>query len=678
MMSTDRSDAEAPTPNPSQQGAFEGESFQTPPLTKGGSGGVGPTGDAVPRKNPPVSPLRKGGRGPRISGLCPPPDPKATRTLLVLGRLARLLLLGLVGAIIGIVLSLLYDMTPMAVPQVRRWVLMTLLKGTVLAVLAVVGVTTAWVVLPRRVRSWIDGGAAWFLNGPATVLAALTCLGLVATWLPHYLTWPWWSDADQFAVSAQSWAAGLVPYRDLPDFDFPGPIYELYVLGRLFGWGRTAPYYALDAAFLVLLGVALAAWSRRMFGRMLPGLVAYVPFLCHYLGFDYIQVAQRDWHGPFFAVLALLALEAVPGRAGRLASALAMAAGLAYRPQVVLFFPALVAALDEAARRDDEPWTRTIPALAGWCAAFAGSLVLVFSPLIWEGALDDFVVRLGMARYGGSYNHATWQGLMMGIRRQLGVPWTFGVLAAGGLLSFAGPPARRRTARTWILAALGALLYKPISPVPHAYLDQPLLLMRSLNLAPLAAWWLALPAPIAPLRLGAIAALVVAVLPREPMLCSVETSLRAARTLARGEEAIDPPPGCARYYSDRPGRHYRGDDYRRLLAYLRTSIPRQTRVANFLRAHPYPTVNGPTAHLSTFPAAAGILFLSAIDPGREEAFIEALEHTPDSVVVWVPGEIFVDPRLRLPRMVQAIRKWYRPLARFGNLEVWAHAARSGR
>jgi hypothetical protein len=588
-----------------------------------------------------------------------------------------LLLLGLTGAVVGIVLSLLYDMTPMVAHEVRRRFVLALLKGTVLAAIAAAGVTAAWAALPRRVRSRLDGGSSWFLDGPATALAAVGCLVLVSTWLPHYLTWPWWSDADQFAVSAQSWAAGLVPYRDLPDFDFPGPIYELYLLGRLFGWGRTAPYYALDAAFLVLLGVALAAWSRRMFGRMLPGLVAYVPFLCHYLGFDYIQVAQRDWHGPFFAVLALLALEAVPGRAGRLASALAMAAGLAYRPQVVLFLPALAAALDERARRAGEPWARTIPALAEWCAAFAASLILVFSPLIWEGALDDFVLRLGMARYGGSYNHATWPGLVAGVRRQLGVPWTFGVLAAGGLLSLAGPATLRRPARTWVLAAAGALLYKPISPVPHAYLDQPLLLIRSVSLAPLAAWWLAWPAPIAiaTLRLGVLAALMAAVLPRNPMLCSVETSLRAMRTLARGEDALDPPPGCARYYRDRPGRHYRADDYRRLLAYLRTSVHRQTRVANFLRAHPYPTVNGPTAHLSTFPAAAGILFLSAIDPGREDAFLEALERTTDSVVVWVPGEIFVDPRLRLPRMVRAIRTSYRPLARFGNLEVWGHAAR---
>src|SRR5262249_51882455 len=120
--------------------------------------------------------------------------------------------------------------------------------------------------------------------------------------------------------------------------------------------------------------------------------------------------------------------------------------------------------------------------------------------------------------------------------------------------------------------------------------------------------------------------------------------------------------------------HYRSEDYRQLLAYLRDSIPPGTRVANFLRAHPYPTVNGPTAHLNTFPAAGGILYLAAVDPGMEKEYIEALEHTLDSVVVWVPGESFVDRRLKLPRMVRAIRKWYRPQARFGNLEVWRHEA----
>ncbi len=195
------------------------------------------------------------------------------------------------------------------------------------------------------------------LRGPLTVALGAVCALLLLTWVPHYLTWPWWPDVDQFAVSALSWREGLVPYRDLEDFDFPGPIYLFYLLGIAFGWGRTAPFYAADAAMLIALGVALAAWSRRLFGRALPGLVAYLPFLTFYLGLNFTLVGQRDWQGPLFAVLGLMALEAWPGRRGRLASAMAMAVALAYRPHEALFLPAVASALLEPGRGAGGPGT---------------------------------------------------------------------------------------------------------------------------------------------------------------------------------------------------------------------------------------------------------------------------------------------------------------------------------
>ena len=129
-------------------------------------------------------------------------------------------------------------------------------------------------------------------------------------------------------------AVSRSPRLRLPRADLPA----LPGRGPPFGWGHTALYYAIDAAFLIGFGVALAAWSRRLFGQSLAGLVSYLTFLCAYLGFDYVMVAQRDWHGPLFAVLGLMALEAMPGRVGRLVSALSMAIALLFRPQVVLFF----------------------------------------------------------------------------------------------------------------------------------------------------------------------------------------------------------------------------------------------------------------------------------------------------------------------------------------------------
>jgi hypothetical protein len=517
----------------------------------------------------------------------------------------------------------------------------------------------------------VEGFAAWALGRPATVALGACSALMVLTWAPHYLTWPWWADADQFAVAALSWHAGLVPYRDQADFDFPGPIYLFYVLGAAFGWDRTAPFYAADAAMLAGLGVALAAWGRRLFGRALPGLVAYLPFLAYYLGLGYSLVAQRDWHGPLFAILALMALEAWPGRVGRLASAMAMAVALLYRPHEVLFLPAVASALLEGCGGDDS-WRRRARLLVEWSVALAACLALVFGPLIVAGAIDDFVRALRIARYGGTYNRATWMSFIWELRRHFQDPRTVGSLAAGVLTAVAGPAALRGPSRTWSLALLGILFYKPLSPIAFEYLDQPMVLVRSIALAPPIAWLLATGRLSALLRLAAVVAVVALGVSRVPEYCSASRSLRALGPLFRGEDPIDPPSGSGRTFralGKRPP-PFRWDEYRSLLAYLRSSISPRTRVANLLWAFPYPVINGPAGRLTPFPAAGGYLHLLLVEPGLEARYVEALERTPDSVVVWNPRH----GNPRFPLLVKAVRRLYRPEVRFGSLEVWRHVA----
>ena len=583
---------------------------------------------------------------------------------------AGLIGLALSGTLAGILLFLLI---PSMVRVVQQWTLPSPARIVALKLLGTIVLLRIVGVLPRRSRDWLDAFCSWVLDRRLTVAVAGACFVFLVTWFPHYLTWPWFVDTEQFAVSALAWDAGLVPYRDLPDFDFPGPIYLCYVLGKTFGWGHTTPFNAIDATFLVLLGIALAAWSRRLFGSMLPGLVGYLPFLCNYLSMDITHVGQRDWHGPFLVILGLLAQQALPGRAGRIAVAFALAAGLAYRPQLVLLLPATVLAVVEGAHRPGEPWARVIRPLGEWVAAFAASLVLVFSPLILHGVLDDFVFRLRVTRYGAPYNQATWQSFVSSLETGLVEPLTLAVLGTGAVLSCAGPTALRGPARTWLLATIGALFYRPISPVQHVYLYQPLHLIRSIDLALPIAWLLATPRLVASLRLAAVAAVVI-VVPRCPAHCSVIRSLRALAPLAAGQSPIDVPAGCGQYFSSPggPKLHYRWEDYRRLLAYLRDEIPPWTRVAGVFRAHPYPPVTGATGHLSTFPSAGGLMHLCSVDPGIEDQYLDALEKTPGSIVVWAPDESQVDPRLKLPRLVQAIRRTYRPEARFGDLEVWRY------
>src|SRR5579883_3113743 len=69
-----------------------------------------------------------------------------------------------------------------------------------------------------RLRRWLDrldAGSARALDGGLTVATGLLALGFLATWMPHYLTWPWARDVDTFATLAQSWDAGIRPYRDI-------------------------------------------------------------------------------------------------------------------------------------------------------------------------------------------------------------------------------------------------------------------------------------------------------------------------------------------------------------------------------------------------------------------------------------------------------------------------------
>jgi hypothetical protein len=507
------------------------------------------------------------------------------------------------------------------------------------------------------------------LLGPALMLF---CAVLLLIWAPPYCTWPWWPDTEQFAISAQSWDAGLLPYRDLPDFDFPGPIYLCWALGKAFGWGHTALFYLADVALLVFLGWALAAWSRRKFLFVVPGLVAYAAFLRYYLDLDYSRVAQRDWEAPCFAVLAILALEAWPGWKGRGASALALAVAATFRPQVVLFLPATVLAVDESARASGERWAPTVRALCEWSAMFACALLLVFSPLLLAGVADDFVRSLGVSHYGGSYNRASLASVRQSLVGQFGgwrLSWT---VVASVVAAIASPLPLRRTARTWCLALLAVLVYKPMSPVPHDYLNHPRTLVRCVELAVLLAWIYEAGRMAWSAKLLATLALAAAVFDAMPAFWTPSETLSALRPLLRGEEPPYRPLGVEVRFGTGTtlnGR-YGWNDYRNVLTYLRTKTGRETLVANFIRNTPFPALNGPTGRLSPFPAAGGLLWIWWIKADDEPAFAKSLAQATDAVVVWVPGERAMGPSLRLKRVERVIRHLYKPEARFGLIEVW--------
>ena len=89
---------------------------------------------------------------------------------------------------------------------------------------------------PSTAARLMEWGAVWVLNGPLTLALLGLCAFQLATWVPHYLTWPWFADHDVFATLALGWEHGQLPYRDLAGNNFPGTVYLFWIVGKLFGF----------------------------------------------------------------------------------------------------------------------------------------------------------------------------------------------------------------------------------------------------------------------------------------------------------------------------------------------------------------------------------------------------------------------------------------------------------
>ena len=516
---------------------------------------------------------------------------------------------------------------------------------------------------------------AW--NGGLTVALWLLCFGFLAAWVPHYLTWPWSRDEDTFATLALSWEHGILPYRDIRAFNFPGHTYLFWGLGKTFGWGRTVPFYAFDASCVVLLGGVLVAWSRRRLGGALPGLVGYLVFLKSYLSFAFEGTGERDWHTALLLCLGIMIAQAWPGRLSRVVSALTAALALSIRPHAVLFLPALAAAVVEAGpnlrsapdledgpnlRSTGEARFRVVLVWLSWLGLF---LAMVFAPLVAAGITADWIRSLAVPAYGGPYSTVTAASAIKVFLNQFRDWKTVVPLATTALAATGSRAGLRRTAHTWLLAWLGALVYGPVHPVQHGYLIHPILLVRSITWALVAARIVSMRWPSRPVRVFALLLLVFELVPSPPWQCDLRASVKAIGALARGAMPVSAPRGCSHVYQ-LPSRW---SEYCEVLDYLRQSTGTQTLVANVLNRHPYESINGPAGRLSPFRAEAGICWLSWNKIDLDPEFAQELENATDAVVVWESRQQSVEPRLRLERVVAVIRKSFEPVARFGDIEV---------
>ena len=233
--------------------------------------------------------------------------------------------------------------------------------------------------------------------------SGLLCVYQLLAWFPHYLTWPWWTDHDVFATAARAWDAGILPYRDFHLNNFPGTIYLFWFLGKAFGWTATPALYAFDSALVVAFGLLLCVWSRVQFGRLVPGLAGFALFLSYYLSLNYSLTAQRDWHAAFLAAAALMALQTWP-RGGWIAASVCTAVAFSIRPQVLVFAPALVLALEQQVRHPGDSWRRAVRRTLAFALCTAVGLAVLFLPLVRAGVFNDFLLALRTLRPGGGYS----------------------------------------------------------------------------------------------------------------------------------------------------------------------------------------------------------------------------------------------------------------------------------
>lgn len=512
---------------------------------------------------------------------------------------------------------------------------------------------------PRDEPSRLDLWADWCFQRVIPLGTAVLCLFMLASWVPHYLTWPWWPDLDTNATMALAWSEGIRPYRDFSAFAFPGQILLFRGLIAVFGPGKTWPIYALDAAMVAGLGLLLMHWSRRHFEGVWPGLVGFVALLGYLTNLNFSLVAQRDWQAMWFIAVALLSLTTWPGRWGRVASALATAAALTFRPHVIVFAPALLWAVVESDRENVRL------SIVQWIALVTGGVVLAFSPLIIQGVFDDFLRGVRLASYGSRYNRATPFGIIAGVVRQATeLRWLALPLVLGFLANASGRTIHRE-ARIWLLAAIGVLWYKPLHPFPHDYLDHPRWVVWSVILGLIAASLRRRADLSGQIRLALAVVVLAAAVPAKPAFCDARAALAAIGN--RYAQHASAPPGYVHHMTAYQAKLYPWGDYQAAIDHLRTELRASTTVANLL-SYQLSAV-GVAGRLPVFRNESGFLWKSQVG-WDDQVFLDQLEAAVDSVVIWSPGLEGPEPDLLSPAMAEAVRRWYEPDQSFGNIEIW--------
>jgi hypothetical protein len=509
----------------------------------------------------------------------------------------------------------------------------------------------------------------WLSVGLAIVLAAI-----VLTWLPHYLTWPIWIDLNTFADLAQQWDRGLVPYRDVQAYNFPGATYFFWILGKTAGWGHPALVRGIDASLAILLAAILIQWSRRHCGRVAPGLIGALTLFWHIASSNMFMSAQRDWHAAALAVAAILVLETYAARVSIPVSAVLAVGAASLRPQVIVFLPPLCLAAALATENPTaEPGPPSGKRLAIWLGVAALALSLAAVPILLAGAWVEFVRSVASVSRGyagiAANNESRIDRLWITLSRPE-IPITFAALALAAVF---GAAHRRASAQTAALALLCVVFYRVLSPRDHAYLAHPARVVEAYAITVLAANIMARTSLRPIVCLALLALVLVREVPSVPRFCDPIRAFLAIGDLASGRLPARPPPGAVDYYAADPAATGRDlwTDYLATLDHLRHHTNAETAIASLWDRDPYPAFTGMLGRPPVFRAEGGLPWRFWGPPDRQPDYVADLVAAgPDSVVVWLPHREREPNGLVFPALEAAVRAHYELEAAFGDIEIW--------
>ena len=418
-----------------------------------------------------------------------------------------------------------------------------------------------------------DRIAAVLLGRPLSAVLGLLCLWELATWAPNYLTWPLWPDHDVFATAATGWVAGRaavsrlrgeqLPRHDLPLLAVRQALRLRLVLGP--------SMYGFDAALVAILGVALRRLERPPVraGVAGPGRLWRVPGL---LPRPRLQPGRAEGLAGAGAssCSGILLVQAWrrADRADRWRRSWRRSGWSSARRRSCSCRPRRWPSATEARRRERS----AVLAVVEWAvAAGRGARSSRSLPLILAGLWGDFRESLKVVAYGGKYNLVTAgrcsPGRCSSSSSRCG--WTssrWGSLLLASRLGAADAP----TAWPWLVAFLGVLLYRPLSPHPHAYLTHPLMLVWSVLAAVLVQMLLDREELSASVKLAAVLLVIGLGLSAKPRFSNPNGSREAFAVLKTRREPGPKPTGYVANPTSPTRRPiYNWADYRDLLDYLR-------------------------------------------------------------------------------------------------------------